>query len=122
MQTRRIPGEWSKVKVPASLRLSAFGLPLLYLAISIPLALRLIEPNSAYGHRTRDAFSSTEDWYELNAIAGWAGIGASLLALVAVVAIVNSGLGAALTRYLVALGVTLAMMVGSLAVPAISGA
>jgi uncharacterized membrane protein len=41
-------------------------------AIAIPLALRLIGPNSVYGFRTPVTRSDLDVWYSANAFAGWA--------------------------------------------------
>lgn len=41
-------------------------------AVSIPLILRLIGPNSIYGFRTPFTQSSPEIWYPANVFAGWA--------------------------------------------------
>jgi len=46
------------------------GLGLVMIAVSIPLVLRLIPMNRAYGIRTRKAFASEDNWYELNAFGG----------------------------------------------------
>lgn len=42
----------------------------LFVAISLPLALRRIPPNRAYGYRTRTTLSDERIWYEANAYFG----------------------------------------------------
>lgn len=51
------------------------------LFISIPLALDLLPPNSAFGFKTAKTFSSPEVWREANTFLGWALITASLIGL-----------------------------------------
>src|SRR5262245_48019285 len=38
--------------------------------LSLPLALRMVPMNRAYGFRVRAAFQSKENWYEVNATGG----------------------------------------------------
>lgn len=71
--------------------LSAVGLPALSALLFAPLALRLIQPNRAYGYRTLESLSSPEAWYRANEIAGWLGIGCSVAALLINVYLVWSG-------------------------------
>lgn len=42
----------------------------LFVALSIPLVLRIIPSNRLYGVRTRKAFASNSNWYEVNAYGG----------------------------------------------------
>ncbi len=46
------------------------GLGLLVVAISIPLVLRKVPMNGAYGVRVRKSFVSDSNWYEINAYGG----------------------------------------------------
>jgi hypothetical protein len=47
------------------------GFGALLLLTSIPLALRLVPPNRAYGIRIPKAFASPQNWYAINAFGGW---------------------------------------------------
>jgi hypothetical protein len=47
------------------------GAGLLMVAISVPLVARMVPMNRFYGIRTRKAFASESNWYELNAYGGW---------------------------------------------------
>ena len=49
----------------------AYGVPLLVLALSIPMILSKVPPNSTYGFRTQKTLSSQEIWYPANRAAGW---------------------------------------------------
>lgn len=40
------------------------------LALTLPLVLRVVPMNRLYGFRTRAAFASSENWYEINARGG----------------------------------------------------
>jgi hypothetical protein len=46
------------------------GLGLALAAVSVPLILRRVPMNRWYGVRTRKAFASSENWYELNEYGG----------------------------------------------------
>ena len=48
--------------------------PLLFAAISLPLALELIGPNGAYGVRTAATHASNAEWYRINQLAGIVGL------------------------------------------------
>jgi uncharacterized membrane protein len=61
------------------LRAMFIGLPILVLALGLPLALRLVPPNRLYGFRTATAFSSLEAWYDLNCATGIALIAAGIV-------------------------------------------
>jgi uncharacterized membrane protein len=66
---------------------------------SLPLAVRLVPPNSFYGFRTRFTRSSREAWYAANAFAGWTMLAASVLSALALVAgpaqLANAGIAEA---------------------------
>jgi len=46
------------------------GIGVASIAVSVPLVLRWIPMNRWYGIRTRKAFVSEENWYEINAYGG----------------------------------------------------
>jgi hypothetical protein len=46
------------------------GLGAVMIAVSVPLAVRMVPANRWYGVRTRKAFASEDNWYELNAYGG----------------------------------------------------
>jgi hypothetical protein len=56
--------------MPVPIPYVLIGLGLVMIAASIPLMLRMIPMNRAYGIRTRKAFASESNWYELNAYGG----------------------------------------------------
>ena len=58
-------------------------LPVITIAISIPLVLRKVPPNVWYGFRTRKTLSDTALWYEANYRGGVNLIIASVIALIA---------------------------------------
>lgn len=61
---------------------------LVYIAISIPLVLRRIGMNGAYGVRIPKAFESEANWYAINHYGGWWLIAAgAALCVVGVVAL-----------------------------------
>ena len=47
-----------------------FGIGLLTALLSVPLVFRLVPMNRLYGIRTRQAFASNGNWYELNVYGG----------------------------------------------------
>ncbi len=59
------------------------GLGAMFAAISVPLVLRKVPMNRAYGVRLRKSFVSDSNWYEINAYGGrlLLGLGAVLVAL-----------------------------------------
>ena len=61
------------------LRILFIGLPILILALGIPLASQWVPPNRFYGYRTATTFASVEAWYRVNRAAGLALIGAGLI-------------------------------------------
>jgi uncharacterized membrane protein len=46
------------------------GMGILTVLVCIPLVLRMVPMNRAYGVRTRSAFMSDRHWYEINAYGG----------------------------------------------------
>jgi len=56
------------VIIPVPLVLLALGA--IFIAVSVPLVARMVPMNRWYGVRTRKAFASEENWYELNAYGG----------------------------------------------------
>jgi hypothetical protein len=46
------------------------GLGAVMIAVSVPLIARMVPMNRWYGVRTRKAFASEDNWYELNAYGG----------------------------------------------------
>jgi hypothetical protein len=61
------------------LRVLFIGLPVLILALGIPLASQWVPPNRFYGFRTATTFASVEAWYQVNRATGLALIAAGLL-------------------------------------------
>gem|GEM_PF-1580606 len=57
------------------------GSGLLIILLAIPLILKKVPRNSAYGVRTQAAFASDADWYRINTIGGWYLLGAGILIL-----------------------------------------
>ncbi len=47
-----------------------FGIGVALVVISIPLVARMVPRNRVYGVRTRKAFASDRNWYEINAYGG----------------------------------------------------
>ena len=78
---------------PAAL---AFLIPgLLFVAMGVPLVMRRVVPNPVYGLRTAKAFSSSSNWYNANAIAGFDFIVAGAMVSTTAVANAFAGLGVA---------------------------
>jgi uncharacterized membrane protein len=71
------------VRPPELIALLTWLLPLITIAIAIPLALRKVPPNLWYGFRTRRTLSDTSLWYEANYRGGVNLIIASVIALIA---------------------------------------
>lgn len=67
------------------------GVPLLFVAISLPMALDWIEPNGFYGVRTEATRASEAAWYRANRAAGQAGLLAGLVGFAINVMIMRSG-------------------------------
>jgi len=61
------------------LRVLFVGLPVLILALGIPLASQWVPPNRFYGYRTATTFASVEAWYDVNRATGLALIAAGLI-------------------------------------------
>jgi energy-converting hydrogenase Eha subunit B len=61
------------------LRAMFIGLPILTLALGLPLALQLVPPNRLYGFRTTTTFSSPEAWYDVNYATGIALLAAGVV-------------------------------------------
>lgn len=55
--------------------------PLLALALAVPLILEKVPPNNTYGFRTSRTLSAPEIWYPANRMAGWFMAGAAALSL-----------------------------------------
>ncbi len=68
-------------KVPPGIEYLPLLLPLVTIAISIPLLLRKIPPNVLYGFRTRKTLSDRAVWYEANYLGALDLILASVAAL-----------------------------------------
>ena len=71
--------------------MSQLVVPLIIIAVSIPMIVRLVPRNGLYGFRTPYTFSSDDVWYRANRIAGialciagcaWAGAAVLLPAIV----------------------------------------
>ena len=50
-------------------------LGLVMIAVAVPLIARMVPMNRFYGVRTRKAYASEDNWYELNAYGGWLFLG-----------------------------------------------
>ena len=61
--------------------LIAYVVPLLILALSIPMILDRVPPNGAYGFRTPKTLESEEVWYPANRAAGWFMLAAAVLSI-----------------------------------------
>ena len=61
--------------------LIGYVVPLLILALSIPMILDRVPPNGAYGFRTPKTLSSDEIWYSANRAAGWFMLAASAMSI-----------------------------------------
>jgi uncharacterized membrane protein len=64
----------------------------LFVLISIPLALRKIDPNVVYGYRSRATLSDPALWYEANALFGRRLIAASVVSALAALYLARPGL------------------------------
>jgi uncharacterized membrane protein len=56
-------------------------LPLVLIAVSIPLVMQRVPPNAIYGFRTQKTMSDARIWYEANRRAGLNLIGGACVAL-----------------------------------------
>ena len=61
--------------------LIGYVVPLLILALSIPMILDKVPPNGAYGFRTPKTLESEEVWYPANRAAGWFMLAAAVLSI-----------------------------------------
>jgi len=52
-------------------QISRFWIPILFIILSIPLILKKIPPNHAYGLRTKETLSNKPLWYKVNSLLGW---------------------------------------------------
>lgn len=48
-----------------------YWVPLLVMAVSVPMLLGMVPPNRIYGFRTSTTLASPEVWYPANRVAGW---------------------------------------------------
>ena len=71
------------MRPPETMALLTWVLPVITIAISIPLVLRKVPPNVWYGFRTRKTLSDTSIWYEANFRGGVNLLIASVVALLA---------------------------------------
>lgn len=60
----------------------AYGLPLLIIALGVPMVAGIVPPNTWYGFRTPKTLSSPEIWYPANRVSGRWMIAAAIAALV----------------------------------------
>jgi hypothetical protein len=60
----------------------AYGVPVIFFILSIPMILGLVPPNAVYGYRTQYTISSTDIWYAENYKAGIALAAVSFLAII----------------------------------------
>ena len=58
-----------------------FVVPLLILALSIPLILGKVSANGSYGFRTPKTLSSDDVWYPANRAEGWFMLAAAVLSI-----------------------------------------
>lgn len=61
--------------------LIAYVVPLVVSAVSVPMILGRVPPNSSYGFRTRKTLRSPEIWYPANRAAGCFMVGAATVSL-----------------------------------------
>ena len=61
--------------------LLSYGVPLLVVLVSAPMALGKIPPNGIYGFRTVKTLSSPEIWYPANRASGWFMVAAGAVSL-----------------------------------------
>jgi len=66
-----------------TMNLLTLVLPLVNVAVAVPLALRKVPPNRWYGFRTKRTLSDTQFWYEVNSRGGMNLVIASAIALAA---------------------------------------
>jgi len=63
------------------LKCLSFFLPVFYIPLGIPLALKSVPPSGAYGFRTKRTLANTEVWYSVNFTGGLSLIFAGLFSL-----------------------------------------
>jgi len=61
--------------------LIGYVVPLLILALSIPMILDRVPPNGAYDFRTPKTLESDEVWYPANRAAGWFMLAAAVMSM-----------------------------------------
>ncbi|MEL6687446.1 MAG: SdpI family protein [Pseudomonadota bacterium] len=64
--------------------LTCYLLPVIFIGVSLPLVLNVVEPNSTYGFRTQAAFECEECWYQVNQIGGLFMLTASFISAAAI--------------------------------------
>jgi len=74
---------------PEFVRYIPFGLPLITIAVALPLVMEKVPPNLWYGFRTRKTLSDPAIWYRANYLGGVDLLFAGIIALIvnAVVAV-----------------------------------
>lgn len=65
----------------AALKFLSYLLPLTFIPLGLPLALKLISPNGAYGIRTTRTLESPSIWYSVNFVGGVSLMLAGLLSI-----------------------------------------
>jgi len=65
----------------AILKYLSYFLPLIYIPLGLPLALKLITPQGTYGFRTARTMGDLDTWFTVNFVGGVALIVAGLLSL-----------------------------------------
>ena len=68
-------------KVLEGLQFIGYVLPVIILVAGAPLALNMIAPNNTYGVRTAKTYQSTETWYAVNSLGGWAMVASGVLSI-----------------------------------------
>jgi len=91
--------------------LTFFAMGTLFLALAIPLIVRMVKPNRVYGVRIPAAFASEEAWYRINRHGGFCLLGYAialfLLATLDLLVLESSPTGALFTAHLLAPAVLL---------------
>ena len=62
-------------------QLTGYIVPLVVLAVSVPMILGKVPPNSVYGFRTPKTLSSQDVWYPANRAAGWLMLVAAVISI-----------------------------------------
>ena len=94
------------------------AVPLVFAAISLPMALEWIGPNALYGVRTAATRASEAEWYRINRLSGIAGVAGGVLGFVANLLVARSDMALPqkqLTCLAVLLGVALLMVATAVA-------